>query len=90
MNNKKNFTDFIRVLLGLFLIFYLEIIIGLFLIFKKWFGFILIVLFPLSVAFLIFNFSNVELNFLWTALLVATLNIILIILEKDRFTSLFK
>ena len=71
-------------------VYILEIIIGLFLLFNKWVGFILIVLFPLSISFLIFNLSHSDFNFLWTAILVAGLNIILMILEKDKFKPLFK
>lgn len=67
-----------------------EIIVGLALVIGKWTPFILIVIFPLSVSFLIFNIANRDLAMMWPALIVASLNIILLIDRKERFASLFQ
>jgi len=85
--NTREFIDATAVYLPYLYIF--EIIIGLFLIINKWTPFITIVLFPLSVAFLIFNFSNNDFNKTWLALIVAILNIILIIYYKKKYEPLF-
>ncbi len=66
-----------------------EIIIGLFLIFNKWTSLILIVLFPLTVAFLIFNMVNWDFREFWPALVVAFLNIYLLIDRKEKYMPLF-
>jgi len=83
----QNFLDAVVMYLPFLYVF--EIIIGILLIFNIWSAFILIVLFPLSVSFLIFMFSDGQLKETWPALLVALLNIILLINSKDRYTSLF-
>ena len=83
----RNFLDAVVMYLPLLYVF--EIIIGLFLIINKWSAFILIVLFPLSVSFLIFMYANGELIETWPALLVAALNVILIINERERYKPLF-
>jgi hypothetical protein len=83
----RNFLDAVVMYLPILYIF--EIIIGLFLIFNKWTAFILIVLFPLSVSFLIFMFANGELAITWPALVVATLNVILIVNNRERYKTLF-
>lgn len=67
-----------------------EILIGLFLVFNKWTAFILIVLFPLSVSFLIFTYANQDISETWPALIVAALNIILLINDKEKYKSLFE
>ena len=66
-----------------------EIIIGLLFIFGKWSAFLYIVLFPLTISFLIFSFSNKDLNDMWPALIVAILNFILLFGEKDKYKPLF-
>ncbi len=83
----ENFLDAVASYLPALYIF--EIIIGLFLIFNKWTPFILIVLFPLSVAFLIFSISNGEFSKAWPAFVVAAINIILIVRRRDIYKSLF-
>ena len=83
----RNFLDAVVMYLPILYIF--EIIIGLFLIFNKWTAFILIVLFPLSVSFLIFMFANGELAITWPALVVAALNVILIVNNRERYKTLF-
>jgi putative oxidoreductase len=83
----KDFLDAVAGYLPALYIF--EMIIGIFLIFNKWTPFVLIVLFPLSVAFLIFSISNGEFSNAWSAIVVALLNIILIVRRKEMFASLF-
>jgi len=83
----KDFLDAIVSYLPALYIF--EIIIGISLIFNKWTPFILIVLFPLSVAFLIFSISNGEFAKAWPAIVVAAINIILILRWKEVYKPLF-
>lgn len=71
------------------LLYFFEIIVGLLLIFNKWTAFILIVLFPLSVAFMIFNFANQDLGEMWPAIIVAILNMLLMIDSKEKYIPLF-
>jgi hypothetical protein len=66
-----------------------EIILGLFLIFNKWTAFLLLVLFPLSTAFLIFSISNQDIADALPALVVAILNFILLFFEKEKYQPLF-
>lgn len=66
-----------------------EILIGILLVFNKWTSLILIALFPLSVAFLIFNFANWDFREFWPALVVAFLNIYLLIGRKEKYMPLF-
>ena len=66
-----------------------EILIGLLLIFNKWISFILIVLSPLSVAFLIFSMANGVAAQAWPAFVVATINVILIMDRLDVYKPLF-
>ena len=78
-----------------------EIIIGLMLVINRWRPFILLVLAPLTINFLIFNITNLILDYstnaltenlgrIWPAALVAILNIILIFHYQDRYKPLFK
>ncbi|NND52277.1 MAG: DoxX family membrane protein [Flavobacteriaceae bacterium] len=83
----EDFLDAVASYLPALYIF--EIIIGLFLIFNKWTPFILIVLFPLTVAFIIFSISNGDLVKAWPAFLVGILNVILLIGRKDIYKPLF-
>ncbi len=85
--NSRDFIDAVAIYLPFLYIF--EILIGLFLILNKWSSFILIVLFPLSISFLIFNLTNNDLSKIWPALIVAILNIILIFKNKGDYKSLF-
>lgn len=71
------------------LLYFFEIIVGLLLIFNKWTAFILIVLFPLSVAFMIFNFANQDLAEMWPAIIVTVLNVLLMIESKEKYLPLF-
>lgn len=70
-------------------LYVLEIIIGLFLIFNKWSAFIYIVLFPLTIAFLIFTFTNKDFADMWPALMVAMLNVYLLFSAKEKYKPLF-
>lgn len=83
----QDFIDSVAIYLPALYIF--EIIIGLFLIFNKWKTFIYIVLFPLSVAFLMFSFINNDLSEMWPAILVAAINIILLLSRKEKYKVLF-
>jgi len=83
----RNFIDSVVTHLPFLYIF--EIIIGLFLIFNKWTSAILIVLFPLSISFLIFMIANKDLVEAWPALIVALLNIVLLIYRWDKYKPLF-
>lgn len=86
--NARDFLDGVAIYLPYLYMF--EIIIGLFLIFNKWTSFILIVLFPLSLAFLMFVFSNGDMSKIWTALVVGVLNIILLLNRSEIYKPLFK
>ncbi len=77
-----------------------EIIIGLLLVLNKWRPLILIILAPLTINFLIFNFTNLILDFpndslaanlgkIWPAALVAILNVILLYQYQDKYKPLF-
>lgn len=77
-----------------------EIIIGLLLVLNIWRPFILILLTPLTVNFLIFNFTNLIVEYtgdnladnpgrIWPAALVTILNIILLCQYRDRYKPLF-
>ena len=82
--------DFLYAVLVYFpILYFFEIILGLLLVFHKWTPFLLIVLFPLSVAFLIFSISNQDLVYALSALVVAFLNFTLILIEKEKYKPLF-
>jgi len=83
----RNFIDGVVVYLPFLYMF--EIIIGMFLILNKWAAFIQIVLFPLSVSFLIFTFANQDIRETWPALIVAAINILLILNDREKYKSLF-
>lgn len=83
--------DFIyAVVVYLPILYIFEIILGLLFLFNKWTPFLLIVLFPLTVAFLIFSISNQDLLDALPALVVAFLNITLLLVEKEKYKPLFK
>ncbi|MCZ4318831.1 hypothetical protein O4H26_07505 [Aequorivita viscosa] len=82
--------DFIyAVVVYLPILYFFEIILGLLLILNKWTPFLLIVLFPLSVAFLIFSISNQDFIDAIPALVVALLNFSLILFFKEKYKPLF-
>ncbi|WP_242202670.1 DoxX protein [Aestuariivivens insulae] len=86
----ENTRDFIDAVVGYLPYLYIfEIIIGLLLVFNKWTPFILIVLFPLSISFLIFNLSDNDFSKTWTALIVAVLNVVLLLHYKEKYKPLF-
>jgi len=66
-----------------------EIIVGLLILMNKWVSFLLIVLFPLSIAFLIFSISNQDLLENWPAFVVAILNLTLVYFNRNIYTPLF-
>ena len=70
-------------------LYFFEIIIGLLLVMNKWTAAVYIILAPLTISFLIFSFSNKDFNEMWPALVVAILNIILLLSEKDKYKPLF-
>lgn len=87
----ENAMDFLdAVLIYLPMLYILEIILGSLLVFNKWTPFLLLVLFPLSVAFLIFSISNQDLSDAWPALVVAFLNFTLLLFEKEKYKPLFR
>jgi hypothetical protein len=75
-DNARHFIDAVVMFLPALYLF--EILIGVLLIFNKWSALVLIVLFPLSVSFLIFMFTNQDFSETWSALVVAILNVVLI------------
>ena len=86
-DSAKAFIDSVAAYLPFLYIF--EIIIGIMLLMAKWRSFIYIVLFPLSIAFLMFSIINNDFRELWPALIVALINIILIYSRKENYASLF-
>ena len=72
------------------MLYIFEIILGLLFLFNKWTPFLLIVLFPLSVAFLIFSISNQDFLDAIPAVVVAILNFTLVVFEKEKYKPLFK
>ena len=82
----KDFLD--SSLMFLPYLYILEIIIGLLLILDKWSALIYIVLFPLTISFLIFSFTNKDFNHMWPALIVSVLNIILLFSAKEKYKDL--
>jgi len=76
-------------LLFLPFLYIFEIIIGLFLVFNKWPAAIYVVLFPLTVSFLIFSFTNKDFGDMWPALLVAILNITMLYSERGKYKPMF-
>jgi hypothetical protein len=87
-DDARQFIDAVVIYLPILYVF--EMLIGLFLIINKWSAFILVVLFPLSVSFLIFMYANQDFSESWSALLVALLNIALLIGEREKIAPLFK
>jgi len=85
--NTRDFIDAVAAYLPY--LYILEILIGLLLIFNKWTPFILIVLFPLTISFLIFNFSNNDFSKIWSSLIVAFLNTLLLIQYNKKYKPLF-
>ncbi len=83
----QNYLDAVAPFLPALYIF--EIIVGIFLIFNIWIPFIAIVLAPLSVSFMIFNFANGDWNIL-TAVFVAVMNLILIYQYWPKYKPLFR
>ena len=87
----KEAEDFLdSTLMFLPFLYIFEIIIGLFLVFNKWPAAIYIVLFPLTVAFLIFSFTNKDLGDMWPAILVAILNITMLYSERGKYKPMFQ
>jgi len=85
--DSKYFIDAIAIYLPYLYIF--EILIGLLLVVNKWTPFIVIVLFPLTVAFLIFNMTNNDISKFWPAIVVAFLNMILLMNNSKKYKPLF-
>ena len=86
--NTENFIDAVVIYLPFLYIF--EILIGILLIANKWPSFITVVLFPLTISFLIFNISNNDYSMIWPALVVAFLNVVLLLNYRKRYKSLFQ
>ncbi|MBJ6366565.1 DoxX protein [Snuella sedimenti] len=86
--NTRDFIDAVAPYLPYLYMF--EILIGILLLINKWTAFIIIVLFPLTIAFLIFNLSNNDISKIWPALIVAFLNIALVLSNKKKYIPLFE
>lgn len=82
----RQFLDSVVMYLPYLYVF--EILIGALLVANKWTGMVLIMLFPLSFGFLMFNFINGDILRMIPALLVALLNLILIVARKDQYKML--
>ena len=85
--NTRRFIDAVAHYLPFLYIF--EILIGVLLVINKWTPFILIVLFPLTISFLVFNISNNDLTKIWPAVIVAFLNVLLLLNYKKKYQPLF-
>ncbi|MCB0428042.1 MAG: DoxX family membrane protein [Mangrovimonas sp.] len=85
--NTRSFIDAVVEYLPYLYIF--EILIGLFLLLNKWTAFIYIVLFPLSISFLMFTILNGDIHNMWPALIVALLNFGLMLDHKEQYKPLF-
>ena len=81
------FLDAVRVYLPYLYVF--EMLIGVLLVLDRWTSFVLVVLFPLSISFLIFNFTNQNMTNSVPALIVSSLNIYLMISRKEIYAPLF-
>ena len=84
----RNFIDGVAVYLPYLYIF--EIIVGVFLVLNRWSAFIQIVIFPLSVSFLIFTCANQDIGETWPALIVAAINVYLIVSDREKYKPLFE
>ena len=85
--NTRTFIDAVAPYLPY--LYFFEILIGLLLIINKWTPFMIIVLFPLTIAFLIFNLSYNDYINIWPSIIVAFLNIVLMFNYKDKYKPLF-
>jgi putative oxidoreductase len=83
----RKFIDGVAIYLPALYVF--EMLIGLFLILNKWSAFLQIVIFPLSVAFLIFMFANQDIKETWPALIVALINVFLLWYDREKYMPLF-
>ena len=81
------FLDAVRVYLPYLYVF--EMLIGVLLVLDRWTSFVLVVLFPLSISFLIFNLPNQNMTNSVPALIVSSLNIYLMVSRKERYAPLF-
>ncbi len=83
----RSFIDAVAIYLPF--LYGFEILIGILLIINKWTPFILIVLFPLSISFLIFTYTNKDLSETWPALIVAVINVLLLYHYQEKYKPLF-
>ncbi len=83
----KDYLDAVLPFLPALYIF--EIILGIAFITNKWVPFLVILLAPLSINFLIFNFANGGWNIV-SAAFVAVLNLVLIYQYRDLYRPLFR
>src|SRR5690606_10585505 len=82
----RSFIDAVAIYLPF--LYGFEILIGMLLLINKWTPFILIVLFPLSISFLIFTYANKDLSETWPALIVAIINVVLVLYYQDKYKPL--
>lgn len=83
----QHFLDSIAAYLPFLYMF--EIVVGIMLVINKWKTFWYIVLFPLSVSFLMFSIINEDVLEMWPALFVALANVILLASRKEKYETLF-
>src|SRR5690606_18897879 len=85
--DSRHFIDAIAIYLPYLYLF--EILIGLLLIINKWTPFLIIVLFPLTISFLIFNLTNNDVSKFWPAIVDAFLNAVLLFGNFKKYKPLF-
>jgi hypothetical protein len=86
-DDARAFIDAVAIYLPYLYVF--EFIVGMALIFDFWTTILLIVIAPLSVAFMIFNFANQDMGETFPALIVAAVNLALIYDKRERYLPLF-
>jgi hypothetical protein len=82
----RHFLD--AVVMYLPFLYFLEILVGLLLLFDKWTPLVLLLLFPLSASFLMFNFINGDMSMMWPAFVVAISNLVLLLNKSKRYLQL--
>ena len=83
----QDFLDAVAAYLPALYIF--EVVLALFLLLNKWTPAVLLVLFPLSVSFMIFSVANGDFLLAWPAILVALINVVLMWDNRARYKPLF-
>lgn len=87
--NEEAEMFFDSVVLYLPALYIFEILIGLLLLSNTWTKLIYIVLFPLSLSFMMFSIINQDVGHMWPAVIVAVLNIVLLYSKREAYQILF-